>query len=408
MLSRVSIFFLTAVLAGCGGGSSSPDDLVLGDADTVEVPVEPATVEVEVPVALPGADEALPFDTAVTFLIDGQAPVLVDGPSPEAVDDESRPNVFSAPATLEASSSSTAQVEIAYNVNAPLRALFIDQENVTEHLLFELQSSNDGTTEQESVVFTVDLPIDNETRCYLVSVEDINSLVSDQQTICITALDDDSDLEDRTIYFVDFENSSTLSTLSLDTGDVQEVGATGFRLTDIAFSGLFLYGITGDELIEIDPETGASTSLGSYGLVPANALEGLNGLLYAADVSGSIFSIDPVTVETVEVGTIPGNEASSGDLVVDPLQENIMYGTSISSLESSDTLYSFNVETGETVAIGQTGFNNVWGLAVFRDQLVGLTESGEFILIDRDTGLSALVSQDESLSTAGATVAADF
>jgi len=356
----------------------------------------------------PGSVEPLPLDTLVTFLVNGLAPALVDGPVPAATGDESRPAIFSAPVNVEVLPSTAVQVEIAYNVTAPLRSMFVDQENTNEHLLFQLESSNDGGDQQESVVFTVDLPTANETRCYRLSVDDINSLVSEQHTICITALDDQSEVDGRSILFADFEDNSTLSTLSLDTGDVQVVGSTGFNLTDIAFSGVILYGITFGELVQIDPDTGESTSLGSYGSGSANALEGLDGVLYAANLEGEILSIDPDTVESTVLATIPDGGTSSGDLVIDSSQDEFLYGTAVVPGFLTDVLYSFDLVTGEVNLIGETGFLRVWGLAIFREQLVGLTQAGEFILIDTDTGNAAFVSQNENLSTAGATVAPEF
>ena len=397
-------------LVACGGGSSGssdePEDVVATQTDDTPTVADPVIMQDPI-VTEPDSMPIVALDTAVTFRVAGELPDLVDGFAPEPSTDNNRPEVFSAPNSVAVVPASSVQVELAYTVTTPLRALYVGQENANGYLTFNLPADDGDTSTQAAVVFTVDLPDADEARCYEFSVEDLNALVSDTSSICVEPFATPGADDQRVIFFADFSDESTLSTLSLDSGDVQQLGNTGVSLTDIAFSGLSLFGTNGDELIDIDPDTGASQVIGLHGGVTgANALVGFDGLLYSANIGGQIFSIDPETLQTEQLGMIPGG-FSSGDLVVDPLQENLLFGTAIVLSESSDVLYTFDIDTGEAVIIGETGFNNVFGLAIFRDQLVGLTDQGEFILIDRASGRSALVSQNSTLSAGGATVAVD-
>jgi len=328
--------------------------------------------------ASPSNDQGI-FDTTVTFSVDGKAGAMVAGLPPDASNDENRPMIFSAPSAIQINAASSVQIELAYEITSSLRDFYVSQPNAGSFLQFELETDNSNAT-LGTVVFTVDLPDTTEGRCYDFSVADLNSLISERQNICVEPITEPGIDDERVIYFANFAASSTLSTLSLDTGEVQVIGPTS---------------------------PGASETIGGYGTVNANALVGFKGLLYSADTSGRIFSIDPQTLDTELLATIP-NGSSSGDLVANPTSEGLFFGTAVIAGTATDVLYEFNLNTREVTIVGETGFAEVWGLAIFRDQIVGLTNGGEFILIDGDNGRSALVSRNESLSAAGATAASDL
>jgi len=63
------------------------------------------------------------------------------------------------------------------------------------------------------------------------------------------------------------------------------------------------------------------------------------------------------------------------------IQKYCEFGTAVINEASIDVLYEFELNTVEVTILGETGFLEVWGLAIFLDQLVGLTNGGEFILI---------------------------
>ena len=367
---------LSTLLAACGGSSGGSND----------------------------SGSAQFFDDTVRFRIGELSPDLIDAPMPSPSNTVEQPRIFSAPGAVEVSLDSVVQIELGYSVTALLNTLYVGQRNANEHLSFSLDAVGNGSVSQQTVVFTVSLPSGGETHCYEVAVGDVNANISEPESICIEAINGENSEEARTIYFADFSSNSTLSSVALDTGNVSVVGSTGRQLTDIAFLGLTLYGIGSSLLYEIDLETGVATSVGLHGYVGANALEGHEGILYAADVQGNIFSIDPLTLESSLIGEYDAGAYSSGDLVIVPDQEGVLYGTVKVIGQTTDSLVSINVLTGESTVIGDTGFVDVWGLAFFRDQLVGLTDSGQFILIDESTGRSALVSEDAALSAGGATV----
>ena len=379
---NMRIFLIAALfstlLVACGGTSDSGNDSGLGS-----VPV---------------------FDDTVSFRIGEQIPSLIDAPMPTPSNNLEQPQIFSAPGAVEVSLDSVVQIELGYKVSASLSALYIGQRNANEHLSFSLSAEYDGSVNQQTVVFNVSLPTGGEIHCYEIAVGDINTNISEPKSICIEAVNGENAEEARTIYFADFSSNSTLSSVALDTGNVRVVGSTGESLTDIAFLGFKLYGIDTEQVYELDVETGDATSIGFHGYSGANALEGHDGVLYSADIQGNIFSFDPASKAVSFVGQYPSDAFSSGDLVIVPDEEGILFGTVKLAGQATDSLVMINVVTGESTVIGDTGFVDVWGLAFFRDQLVGLTDSGQFILIDEITGRSALVSEDAALSAGGATV----
>ena len=137
---------LTLSLFGCGGSSSSDSD-----------------------------SSAL-FDTTVAFRVNGLAPVSVDGAAPEPSNNENQPRITSAPSVIEVNRESSVQIELAYEITAALNDFYVSQANTTGYLQFELEMV-DTNAELGAVVFTVDLPNTNETRCYEFSVADILSLI---------------------------------------------------------------------------------------------------------------------------------------------------------------------------------------------------------------------------------------
>lgn len=183
------------------------------------------------------------------------------------------------------------------------------------------------------------------------------------------------------LYVVD--SSSNLYTVNPATNVVTLVGPTGFGgITDIAWDGATLYGITGSSLIQINVTTGAGTLIGNHG-TGANALDANGaGVLYAM-AGGNVYTINKVTAVATLVGPLGGGLSSSGDLAFDA--SGNLYGSF-----TNGNLGRVNPVTGAGANIGPFGFPNVWGIDFCDGVLYGITASGQLLTVNTTTGAGTL------------------
>ncbi len=251
-----------------------------------------------------------------------------------------------------------------------------------------------------SINIEIPASLDNSSFCAIISVSDSNQSISDVTQICFEIRPDAR--KERLIYFADFSVNSTLSTLDFNTGQVENIGLTGYELSDIAFLGNNLYGITlGGALISIDLNSGEGTFVGNSNSTNVNALEGRGNLLYGATTNGEFISIDPITAEGSTIGFLGHNATSSGDLIFDA-SNDFLYATLEVSGSLSDQLATIDPLTAETNLIGDTGFDSVWGLVLIRNQLIGLSTNGDFIIINPNSGISTLIENTAAFNAGGA------
>jgi hypothetical protein len=379
--SKVFVLMLAfcGVLAGCSSSSSSSDS-----APTTPL-LEDTTIE-----------------------LNGSTAMKLDTPPPSASDSALRPVPFSSPDIIEFSADSPARIELGYRTPVALSTLYLSVDGESGHMqvpVSETAEGNQAGSDLKSLILFI--TIDNATSgtpyCYRLQVSDTSALISDASEICLVLGETDV-LTERLIYLSDFESNSSISTLSLDTGNITNIGQTGFNLTDIAFLNDRLYGVTFSQLVEIDASTADATIVGSLGISGVNGLEGRDDTLYASTISGEIFSINPLDATTEFLVDLPAGTGSSGDLVFEDGGSR-MFGTVRQGGIASDLLIEVDLANSTTQLLGEIGFNNVWGLVHARDQLVGLTISGEFLLLDSTDGQGVFVEQTNALSASGATLA---
>ena len=122
MIKLTSVFALILLLAACGGGSSSSSN-EQAEADTPQTDQPPTiadpTMMQEAMAPEPDSMPILALDTAVTFRVAGQLPEFIDGFAPDPSNDESKPQVFSAPDSVEVAPASFAQVELCLLYTSP-------------------------------------------------------------------------------------------------------------------------------------------------------------------------------------------------------------------------------------------------------------------------------------------------
>jgi hypothetical protein len=167
-------------------------------------------------------------------------------------------------------------------------------------------------------------------------------------------------------------------------------------ITDVALSpsGL-LYGISYRTLYSVSPENATAVQIGSLGL--SNDANGLafdrDGNLFGATVNGSYFRVDIATGHATVLGSFGGGLGSDGDIVFAP--DGTLFGAGRTA-DSKSILVTVNRNTGQATPVvpsATLGFNDVWGLTYFEDQLFGLTT-------DVTTATGVLVRIDTSLGTA--------
>jgi len=167
-------------------------------------------------------------------------------------------------------------------------------------------------------------------------------------------------------------------------------------VTDIAIDRAGkMVGVTFDDLLEIDKNTGICTRIAS--LPQSRSFNGLSWIrsemgeetLLGTDNQGGVFRIDPMTGTATLIGDLGDNQQSSGDVV-----SVARYGTLITlkgRRGEGDILAKLDSATGTAVPIGPVGFEKVWGLGFWGNRVFGFDNTGNFLLINPETGKGELV-----------------
>ena len=169
-------------------------------------------------------------------------------------------------------------------------------------------------------------------------------------------------------------NRCQVGRLDLETNQIVDVVHTAVNFTDLALAkDGDLYGATFDELYKIDPETGATTHIGSFSNHSINGLGfDSNGNLYASSFNGGLYQVDINSGSLTHVAGTAGFK-SSGDVVWDETQERF-FGT-----DSHGNLWSLD-PNGHSEVLGNTGVSDLYGLYMEDGKLFGI--SAEFGLYE--------------------------
>jgi hypothetical protein len=195
-----------------------------------------------------------------------------------------------------------------------------------------------------------------------------------------------------------------------DTLMVSRIAAFSFasapkNLTDIAIdrSGRMV-GISLDNVYAIDPETAVASHLAlldsefsSLSFIPADPADP-NGpeRLIAASFDGEVFEIDPETGVSTSIGSygvVGGNQiGSSGDIV--SVRGFGTVATVNVDGRGNDHLAWIDGATFDATLIGDTGFDAIFGLGFWGGVVYGFTEAGQFLSIDVSTGAASAIDID--------------
>ncbi len=180
--------------------------------------------------------------------------------------------------------------------------------------------------------------------------------------------------------------SSSLLSFNSETLSYATVGETGTQgVTDIARGrGNRLYGVTYSSLLRIDCRTGAARTVGPVGFPVIALTVSPDNTLYAATTRGRLLTINRVTGLGTIVGRFGRKLVPAGDLA---FAGQRLYGLATSPAYATNVLVRINRLTGRARVIGETGFENVFGLAVDAvGNLYGFREGGGVLSIDAKTG----------------------
>lgn len=190
------------------------------------------------------------------------------------------------------------------------------------------------------------------------------------------------------------QDPTSLYNIALPSGEVSRITATAGSLTDIALAedGTF-YGATASRgLVRLDPRTGATTPvIGIPGRFYGLEADPLSGTLIGGR-DDQILRFDLAGATFVEIARLPAGETVSGDFAF--VGGRLLVTATRSFRTAPDDLFEIPLDaSGPPRAIGNTGYPCIWGLAVYRDTLYGLTCDGLVLVIDPDDAQTTVVSR---------------
>ncbi len=210
-------------------------------------------------------------------------------------------------------------------------------------------------------------------------------------------------------------SSSGLYTVDPNTLEVHFVGNFPERIADIAISkNDEMFGLSGKKIFSIDPltaETVVVTDLSNSGFLNGMSFvpdpnNGDEEILVAVSGTGIVYRINPQTGGHAVVGDYGSGIRSDGDIIyVEGV--GIMATVTLTSQPTKTVLASIDPVTFRATIIGVTNHSVIWGLGFWADTLYGFDGSGNILGIDPETGRSWVIkSVDTTWNGAGVTTRA--
>jgi hypothetical protein len=194
----------------------------------------------------------------------------------------------------------------------------------------------------------------------------------------------------RCLHVVD--PASNIYTIDAATASTRLVGPVGLRsVTDIAFHGPTLYGVTFSQFLRLDPDTGAGTVIGAVGFTTNGLAVASDGTIYAGTTAGELLTINPATGAGTLVGTFGGGLFSSGDLALD--SNDNLYGT-LDPGAGVVVLARIDRTSGAATVIGSTGLRELFGLAFHCCRLYAASSRGELVDINVASGAGTVIGRN--------------
>jgi hypothetical protein len=190
------------------------------------------------------------------------------------------------------------------------------------------------------------------------------------------------------------QDPTSIYSIALPSGDVTRIARTDLPLTDIALTGDGTYygATTARGLVRVDPHTGATTPvvrIGGrfYGL----EADPSSDVLYGGS-DDRIVRFDLVSGSLTDVARLPAGEIVSGDFAF--VGGRLLVTATTNFRTAPDDLFAIDLaSSGPPTLIGNTGHPCIFGLAVYRDTLYGLTCDGLVLQIDATTAAATVMSR---------------
>ena len=195
-------------------------------------------------------------------------------------------------------------------------------------------------------------------------------------------------------------SQSQLYRVDPETLQVSLVGAFGWpngndSMTDIAIDKAGnMIGVSYTRVYAVNKDTAVCTFLANLSATTFNGLSFVPPLspdptaeeilVGAEGGTGDVYQIDPTTGAQTYLGSYGGGLGSSGDIVSVRGFGTVATVTSLSS--ANDQLARIDTGTWNATVIGDTGFDEIWGLGFWGDKVYGFTDTNKFLLIDVNTG----------------------
>jgi|WetSurMetagenome_2_1015567.scaffolds.fasta_scaffold213025_2 hypothetical protein len=197
----------------------------------------------------------------------------------------------------------------------------------------------------------------------------------------------------KSLFIVD--STSKLFTIDPATASTHLIGPIGIsNVTDIAFHGPTLYGVSFSNFLRINPCTGAGTNIGAIGQTTNGLAVASNGIIYATG-GGQLIKINPVTGAGTVVGNFGGGLTSCGDIAIDT--NDNLYAALNSG--SNVVLAHININTGAATVIGNTGLSTLYGIVFFCCRLYGITNDGNLVALNVVTGNATVIGKTNVFGT---------
>lgn len=189
----------------------------------------------------------------------------------------------------------------------------------------------------------------------------------------------------------------TLYRVDPDSLAIEPVGAFGWpnepdTMTDIAVdSAGRIVGISFTVVYEVDPTTAGCRRLASLDreLNGLSFVQGDTGeILLGSALDGTVVRLDPQTGASTTLGSFGNGLTSSGDLVSVDGFGTVATARTIDGW--TDVLVSVDPSDGRATIIGDTGVSDIWGLGFWRNRVFGFTGYNELVVIDPESGAATV------------------
>jgi hypothetical protein len=178
---------------------------------------------------------------------------------------------------------------------------------------------------------------------------------------------------------------------------IQPVGAFGWpaepdTMTDIAVdSAGRIVGISFSVVYEVDPATARCRRLAALDreLNGLSFVQGDDGeVLLGAALDGTVVRLDPQSGASTTLGSFGDGLTSSGDLVSVDGFGTVATARTVDGW--TDVLVSVDPSDGSATIIGDTGVTDIWGLGFWRNRVFGFTGYNELVVIDPESGAATV------------------